>query len=72
MNKVKVEVPAVLGYHQLKRLFPSSDQPNFSDHDFPVPGYFLNVSGYMALDSSHFRANVIAPFDGLNSTSVFD
>ena len=43
--KVKVGAPAVSRYHRLKRLFPSSDNPNYSDHDFPVSGYFLNISG---------------------------
>lgn len=37
-----------------------------------MPGYFLNASGYMELDSSHFQVNVITPFHGLNSTSVYD
>ena len=25
--------------------------PNLPDHDYPVKGYFLNVSGYMMLDN---------------------
>ena len=70
--KVRVGALAVSRLYQLKHLLPSSDQPNFSDHDFPMPGYFLNVSGYMELDSSHFLANVTAPFDGLNPAPVYD
>lgn len=47
--KVKVGVPAVSRYHQLLRLYATNDMPNFTDHDFPIPGYFINVSGYMRL-----------------------
>ena len=72
MAKIKVGPPAVSRYHQLKQLFPSADQPNFSDHDFPIPGYYLNVSGYMELDCSHFEPNTMVEFNGLNSTSVYD
>ena len=25
--------------------------PNFTDYDFPIPGYFINVSGYMRLEN---------------------
>ena len=39
MAKIKVGAPAVSRYH-LK-------VPNFDDHDFPVPGYLLSVSGHM-------------------------
>ena len=52
MAKVKVGPPAVSRYHQLNRIYPSNDMPNLSDHDFPVPGYLLNVSGYMFLEQS--------------------
>ena len=72
MAKIKVGPPALSRYHQLKRLFPSADQPNFSDHDFPIPGYYLNVSGYMELDCSHFEPNTTVEFNGLNSASVYD
>ena len=68
--KVKVGGPAVSKYHRLKRLFPSSDNPNYSDHDFPVSGYFLNISGYMELDSSEFASNTSSEFLGLDSASV--
>ena len=54
MAKIKVGPPAVSRYHQLKRTFPTNDQPNFSDHDFPIPGYLLSLSGYMFLDHNNF------------------
>ena len=54
MAKIKVGPPAVSRYHQLKRTFPTNDQPNFSDHDFPIPGYVLSLSGYMFLDHNNF------------------
>ena len=50
MAKIKVGPPALSRYHQLKRIFPTNDQPNFSDHDFLIPGYLLSPSGYMFLD----------------------
>lgn len=49
MAKIKVGAPAVSRYHQIRRLFPTNDSPNFEDHDFPVPNYLLSVSGYMFL-----------------------
>ena len=50
MAKVKVGPPAVSRYHQIKKMFLEEDQPNYPDHDFTVPGYLLNVSGYMTLE----------------------
>ena len=50
MAKVKVGAPALSRYHQIKRFFPNGDMPNLNDHDFPVPGYLLNISGYMFLE----------------------
>ena len=52
MAKLKVGAPAVSRYHQIKRLFYSSDMPNYKDHDFPVRNYLLAVSGYMLLENS--------------------
>ncbi len=49
MAKLKVGAPAVSRYHQVKRYFAEGDSPNLPDHDFPVPGYLLNVSGHMKL-----------------------
>lgn len=48
--KVKVGAPAVSRYHHIKRFFPNDDMPNLNDHDFLVPRYLLNVSGYMFLE----------------------
>ena len=39
MNKIKVGPPAVSRYHQLRRLYSSSDMPNMPDHDFPRVSY---------------------------------
>lgn len=50
MAKVKVGAPAVSRYHHIKRFFPNDDMPNLNDHDFLVPRYLLNVSGYMFLE----------------------
>ena len=50
MATVKVGPPAISRYHQIKQMFLEEDQPNYPDHDFPVPGYLLNVSGYMTLE----------------------
>ena len=36
-------------YHQIKKKFPEGDTPNLNDHNFPVPGYLLSVSGHMFL-----------------------
>ena len=59
MNKLKVGTLAVSRYHQVTKFFPTDDQPNYADHDFPIPGYKLITSGYMILtdfrekDSDH-------------------
>ncbi|CAB3999111.1 Hypothetical predicted protein [Paramuricea clavata] len=52
MAKIKVGAPAVSRYHQILRIFYSSDMPNLNDHDFPVPNYLLSVSGYLFLEGA--------------------
>ena len=54
MVKIKVGPPAVSRYHQLKIIFPTNDQPNFIDHDFPTPGYLFSPSEYTLLDHNNF------------------
>ena len=49
MSKVKVGVPAVSRYHQINRTFPEKDKTVLNDHDFPVPGYLISVSGHIFL-----------------------
>ena len=46
MAKVKVGVPAVSQYHQINRIFSEKDGPVLNDHDFPLPGYLISVSGH--------------------------
>ena len=46
MNKLKVGPLAVSRYHQISRIFPVDDKPQYPDHDFPHPGYLLIPSGY--------------------------
>lgn len=70
MSKIKVGAPAVSRYHQIKHFFPINDAPNFADHDFPVPGYLFNVSGYMFLEPN--KNNAAQSFEGLCSASVYD
>ena len=65
MAKIKVGAPAVSRYHQLRAFFPTADQPNLSDHDFPVPGYLLTASGYMFLE---YKSNS----EQLFSATVYD
>ena len=49
MAKVKVGVPAVSRYHQINRTFPEKYEPVLNDHDFPVPGYLISISGHTFL-----------------------
>ena len=49
MAKVKVGAPADSLCHQINCIFPEKDDPVLNDHDFPVPGYFISVSGHMFL-----------------------
>lgn len=73
MAKIKVGPPAVSRYHQIKRLFPTNDTPNNSDHDFPVPNYLLSASGYMLLEPT--PADTVesdTPESSLNNASTYD
>ena len=54
MAKLNVGAPAVSRYHNIRRLFATSDAPNYKDHDFPVSNYLLSVSGYMILEDRTF------------------
>ena len=49
MVKVKGGVPAVSRYHQINHIFPERDGPVLNDHDFPMPGYLISISGQMFL-----------------------
>ena len=49
MAKVKVGVPAISRYHQMKHFFPEKDGPVLNDHDFPMPSYLISVSKHMFL-----------------------
>ena len=53
MAKIKVGPLAVSRYHQMRKIFLKGDQPNLPDHDFPIPGYLLNTSGYMWLQNNN-------------------
>ena len=43
---------------------------NLADHDFPVPGYLLEVSGYMILGNSSNGTNEIN--ENLKHSSIYD
>ena len=47
MAKIKVGAPTVSRYHQIRSIFMNNYSPNLPDHNFPTPGYLLNVSGYV-------------------------
>ena len=68
MAKIKVGAPAVSRYYQVKRIFSRDDNPNLPDHDFPVPGYHLTVSGYMFLENSTDKNEN----SNLNNASTYD
>ena len=70
MSKIKVGAPAVSRYHQIKRFFPDSDGHNHKDHDFPYPGYLLNVSGHMFLEQKN--SEVPAEHNGLLQSTCYD
>ena len=69
MSKIKVGAPAVSRYYQIKRFYPSNDTPNLCDHEFPVPGYLLDVSGYMFLEN---KSELSQECDGLTNASIYD
>ncbi|XP_071483400.1 uncharacterized protein [Diadema antillarum] len=52
-NKNKVHIGsktlAVNRHLQPGRFFPTNDQPNYQDHDFPTPGYLITPSGYFVM-----------------------
>ena len=74
MAKIKVGPPAVSRYHQIQRLSPTGDSPNYSDHDFPVPNYLLSVSGYMVLQDTEVDMNddVSETAQNLSNASTYD
>ena len=39
MARIKVGLPAVSRYHQVRKMFMKDDNMNFPDYDFPVPRY---------------------------------
>ena len=51
MTKLKVGFLAVSRYHQQRKYFLNNDSPVLEDHDFPIPRYLFNVSGYMFLEN---------------------
>ena len=69
MAKVKVGPPAVSRYHQVKCFLMSNDSSNLPDHDFPVPGYLLNVFRYMFLES---KKNNDQNHPGLVNSSIYN
>ena len=52
MAKIEVGPPAVSRYHQVRKTFMKDDNMNLPDHDFPIPGYLSNASGYMWLQNN--------------------
>ena len=59
MNKLRMSpAPAVSRYHQIRRFFATSNEPNLGDHDFPNPSYLLCPSGYMALTSTKLSEDI--------------
>lgn len=66
MSKIKVGAPAVSRYHQIKRIFPENDQPNLKDHDFPVPGYLITVSGHMLLTNKNKESHSLDDNETIN------
>ena len=50
MNKIKVGTLAVSRYHQIRKIFLQSDQPNYPDHDFSLH-YKLIPDGILKLQN---------------------
>ena len=67
MAKVKVDVPAVSRYHQINRTFSEKDGTVHNDHNFPVPGYLVSVSGHMFLQDEE---KIDVSYDESNSYAV--
>ena len=70
MAKILSNALAVSPYLQIKRFFAEGDSPNFDDHDFPVPGYLLFVSGYMFLNLNENTSD--SEFNGSNLSLWID
>ena len=64
--KIKVGPPAVSRYHQVRKTFMKDDNMNLPDHDFPIPGYLSNTSGYMWLQNNPQHQT---PVNNLQSSS---
>ena len=72
MAKVKVGPPAVSRYHQIRRYFQGADTSNMPDHDCPMPGYLLNVSGYMVLEVEKPKVDQSEDTMNIENLSVTD
>lgn len=53
-NKIKVgqQMLAVDRRNKVKKFFPTTDAPNYHDHDFPTPSYNIVPSGYLRMEPS--------------------
>ena len=64
-NKIYVGLLAVSRYFQLRHFFPTTDSPDFLDHDFPYPGTKVSPSGYLILSTkpskSKHRSRSLSP-----------
>ena len=72
MAKVKVGPPAVSRYHQIRRYFLGADTPNMPDHNFPIPGYLVNVSGYMMLEEEKRKIDQSEDTMNIENSGVHD
>ena len=60
-------VPAVSGNHQINCIFQEKDGPVYNDHDFPLPGSLISVSGDMLRQDEE---KIDVSYDESNSYAV--
>lgn len=60
-SKAKIHIggQAVSRYHQIRTFFPSDDTPHYADHDSLVPGYLIELDGYLVLKSKESEPKFI-------------
>ena len=75
MAKIQVGPTALSWYHQVCKMFMKDDKMNLSDHNFPIPGYLLNTSGYMWLQNNpqnQTHVNKLQSSSSFNITDDYD
>ena len=69
MNKIKINILAVSKYHQIRKIFLQSDQPNYLEHDSPL-SYKLIPEGILILGNKEHPVKNVSVITENDSTQA--